>query len=197
MPREDNSISASELEVMRVLWAAGEPLSIAEIRESLSDTGWEASTIKTLVARLVKKGELVQSKRGVYYYSPAVSREEYGSGAARRLAEKLYGGGLTKLFASFVEGGEFTAASWMNCGPCSTAPGRNRHDSVADNLQRTYNGYRACARRAEKSGKRAAHICAVAGCCPAPHAPVRALSQPGERNERRAGRRPRRYGRYI
>ena len=75
MPREDNSISASELEVMRVLWAAGEPLSIAEIRESLADTGWEASTIKTLVARLVKKGELVQSKRGVYYYSPAVSRE--------------------------------------------------------------------------------------------------------------------------
>lgn len=55
MPREDNSISASELEVMRVLWAAGEPLSIAEIRESLADTGWEASTIKTLVARLVKK----------------------------------------------------------------------------------------------------------------------------------------------
>ena len=103
MPREDNSISASELEVMRVLWAAGEPLSIAEIRESLADTGWE-------VARLVKKGELVQSKRGVYYYSPAVSREEYGSGAARRLAEKLYGGGLTKLFASFVEGGEFTSS---------------------------------------------------------------------------------------
>ena len=58
MPREDNSISASELEVMRVLWAAGEPLSIAEIREPLADTGWEASTIKTLVARLVKKGEL-------------------------------------------------------------------------------------------------------------------------------------------
>ena len=110
MPREDNSISASELEVMRVLWAAGEPLSIAEIRESLANTGWEACTIKTLVARLVKKGELVQSKRGVYYYSPAVSREEYGSGAARRLAEKLYGGGLTKLFASFVEGGEFTSS---------------------------------------------------------------------------------------
>ena len=75
---------------------------------SHSGSGWEATTIKTLVTRLVKKGELRQTKRGVYYYSPAISREEYGSGEARRLAEKVYGGGLAKLVASFVEGGEFS-----------------------------------------------------------------------------------------
>lgn len=101
-------ITSAELEVMRALWAAGRPLSIAEIRAALSGSGWEASTIKTLVTRLVKKGELRQTKRGVYYYSPALSREEYGSGEARRLAEKVYGGGLAKLVASFVEGGEFS-----------------------------------------------------------------------------------------
>ena len=55
-------------------------------------------------------GELEQEKRAVYYYSPTVSREEYGSGEARRLAEKVYGGGLTKLVASFVEDGEFSAS---------------------------------------------------------------------------------------
>ena len=104
----ERSISQAELEVMRVLWAAGEPLSVSEIRAALTDTGWEASTIKTLVTRLVKKGELVQTRRKVYYYSPVVTREEYGSGEARRLAEKVYGGGLAKLVASFVEGGEFT-----------------------------------------------------------------------------------------
>lgn len=110
MHREERNISASELEVMRVLWAAGEPLTISDIRASLADTGWEASTIKTLVARLVKKEEVRQEKRGVYYYSPMVTREEYGSGEAKRLAEKVYGGGLTKLVASFVEGGEFSAS---------------------------------------------------------------------------------------
>ena len=73
-------------------------------------TAYSFEKAQELVDDLVKKGELVRSKRGVYYYSPAVSREEYGSGAARRLAEKLYGGGLTKLFASFVEGGEFTSS---------------------------------------------------------------------------------------
>lgn len=110
MHREERNISASELEVMRVLWAAGEPLTISDIRASLAETGWEASTIKTLVARLVKKEEVRQEKRGVYYYSPMVTREEYGSGEVKRLAEKVYGGGLTKMVASFVEGGEFSAS---------------------------------------------------------------------------------------
>ena len=104
----EKSISAAELEVMRALWAADRPLNISEIRAALAGTGWEASTIKTLVTRLVKKGELEQTRRGVYYYSPVISREEYGSVAARRLAEKVYGGGLTRLVASFVERGEFT-----------------------------------------------------------------------------------------
>lgn len=104
----ERSISPAELEIMRALWAAGEPLSISEIRASLSQSGWEASTIKTLVARLVKKGDIVQTRRDVYYYAPLVSREEYGSAEARRLAAKVYGGGLTKLVASFVEGGEFS-----------------------------------------------------------------------------------------
>lgn len=108
MPREESGISPAELEVMRVLWAAGEPLNITQIRSALAYTGWEASTVKTLVTRLVKKRELIQTRREVYYYEPAVTREEYGSGEARRLAEKVYGGGLTKLVASFVEGGEFT-----------------------------------------------------------------------------------------
>ena len=105
----ERAISPAELEIMRVLWAADAPLNISEIRAALADTGWEASTIKTLVTRLVKKGELVQTKRGVFYYAPVVSREEYGSSEAKRLAQKVYGGGLTKLVASFVEGGEFTA----------------------------------------------------------------------------------------
>lgn len=108
MPREESGISPAELEVMRVLWAAGKPLNITQIRSALAYTGWEASTVKTLVTRLVKKRELIQTRREVYYYEPAVTREEYGSGEARRLAEKVYGGGLTKLVASFVEGGEFT-----------------------------------------------------------------------------------------
>ena len=108
MSREEKGISAAELEIMRALWSAGRAMNMGEIREALAYTGWDPSTIKTLVTRLVKKGELVQTRIKVYYYEPTVTREEYGSAAAKKLAEKVYGGGLAKLFVSFVEGGEFS-----------------------------------------------------------------------------------------
>ena len=64
-------ISDSELEVMRVLWDAGRPLSITEIRETLqARMGWESTTIKTLVQRLCNKGALAQQKQRYFIYTP-------------------------------------------------------------------------------------------------------------------------------
>ena len=64
-------ISDSELEVMKLLWQAGDALPVTEIRETLQRTrGWEATTVKTLVSRLVSKGALRQERRNVFYYSP-------------------------------------------------------------------------------------------------------------------------------
>ena len=58
-------ISDSELEVMRVLWDARTALPVGEIRRALQERrGWEATTIKTLVQRLVAKGAVAQEKRG-------------------------------------------------------------------------------------------------------------------------------------
>ena len=71
-------ISDSELEVMRVLWRAGDALPVTEIRETLQKSrGWEATTVKTLVSRLVSKGVLRQEKRGVFYYTPQITEKEY------------------------------------------------------------------------------------------------------------------------
>ena len=53
-------ITDSELEVMRVLWREAEPVTITRLRETLQrEKGWEPTTIKTLVQRLVNKGKLV------------------------------------------------------------------------------------------------------------------------------------------
>ena len=47
-------ISDSELEVMKVLWEAEDALPVTTIREVLSARkGWEATTVKTLVAQLL------------------------------------------------------------------------------------------------------------------------------------------------
>ena len=96
-------ISDSELEVMKLLWRSEEPLSVTEIREALQKSrGWEATTVKTLVSRLVSKGVVRQEKRNVYYYSPLISERDYNSWATRDLIEKLYSGSAMDLIASLV-----------------------------------------------------------------------------------------------
>ena len=97
-------ISESELEVMRVLWEAGDALPITEIRQLLQERkGWEATTIKTLVQRLVAKGVLEQEKRKVFYYRPRVSDEEYNDWAVSGLVHRLFRGSAKALVATLVK----------------------------------------------------------------------------------------------
>ena len=96
-------ISDSELEVMRVLWRAGDALPVTEIRETLQKSrGWEATTVKTLVSRLVTKGVLKQEKRGVFYYSPLISEAEYNDWATHDLISRVYHGSARDLVAALV-----------------------------------------------------------------------------------------------
>ena len=96
-------ISDSELEVMKVLWQAEEPIPVTEIRETLQKSrGWEATTVKTLVARLVNKGVVSQEKRNVFYYSPLISEREYNGWATRDLIERIYSGSARDLIAALV-----------------------------------------------------------------------------------------------
>ena len=98
-----DKISDSELEVMKVLWQAGDALPVTEIRETLQKTrGWEATTVKTLVSRLVSKGVIRQEKRNVFYYSPLISEREYNGWATRHLIERLYNGSARELVAALV-----------------------------------------------------------------------------------------------
>ena len=96
-------ISDSELEVMRVLWQAGDALPVTEIREALQRSrGWEATTVKTLISRLVTKGVLKQEKRGVFYYSPLISEAEYNDWATHDLISRVYHGSARDLVAALV-----------------------------------------------------------------------------------------------
>ena len=96
-------ITASELEVMKLLWRAKDALPVTEIREALQESkGWEPATIKTLVSRLVTKGAVRQEKRKVFYYSPLISEQEYGAWATRDLISRLYNGRARDLVAALV-----------------------------------------------------------------------------------------------
>jgi CopY/TcrY family copper transport repressor len=69
-------VSASEWEVMRVVWAQKETNS-RTIIDSLEDKkGWKAATIKTLIGRLTKKGWLETDKNGKsFIYRPAIDED--------------------------------------------------------------------------------------------------------------------------
>ena len=81
------SISNAEWEIMRVVWTKEETTSsqILEILEQKTD--WTASTVKTLLKRLVDKGYLATQKScKSFLYSTLVSEEE----AINRQADELF-----------------------------------------------------------------------------------------------------------
>lgn len=98
-----DKISDSELEVMKLLWQAEDALPVTEIREALQRSrGWEATTVKTLVSRLVSKGVIAQEKRNVFYYSPRITEQEYNTWATQGLIRCLYHGSAKDLVAALV-----------------------------------------------------------------------------------------------
>ena len=104
MENLSEKISDSELEVMRVLWEAGDALPVTEIRQALQERkGWEATTVKTLIQRLLGKGAVSQEKRKVFYYSPLVSEQEYNDWAANDLIRRLFRGSAKELVVTLVK----------------------------------------------------------------------------------------------
>lgn len=99
-----SKITDAEVEVMRVLWEADRELSVSEIRKALEQTsGWESSTIKTLIRRLCKKGVVLAVKREVFYYRPIVRKAEYNEYSTQNLIDKLYSGSAKNLVASLLD----------------------------------------------------------------------------------------------
>ena len=97
-------ISGSELEVMKVLWEAGDALPLTDIRKTLqSRFDWSDPTVKTLLKRLCEKGAVTQEKRKVFYYSPRISEEDYNAWAAKDLVNRLFKGSARNLVAALVK----------------------------------------------------------------------------------------------
>lgn len=98
-----SKITDSEVEVMRVLWEAEEPLPIGDIREELEKrSDWDSSTIKTLLRRLCEKGVVRSEKRKVFFYSPVVNEKEYNDYNTKALIDRIYSGSAKNLVASLI-----------------------------------------------------------------------------------------------
>ena len=102
-------ISDAELEVMRILWREEQAVSFSDIRAELSDkTGWEKSTIATLLRRLQKKGAISIQEKEIRYYVPNITKEDYITLKKRSLIDKLYDGSAKNFVAALCRSGELT-----------------------------------------------------------------------------------------
>ena len=76
-------LTRSELEIMDVLWNAGEPLSRADLLEHSEEKSWKDSSVHILINGLLSKNAIREAgfvKRSKTYgrvFAPNLTREEY------------------------------------------------------------------------------------------------------------------------
>lgn len=97
-------ISASELEVMDVLWARP-GLAASDVHDALGDgRDWNVRTVKTFLARLVEKGALTTVEDGRrYLYYPAIKEDEYKAAAATQFIDRVFSGRAAPLVAHLAD----------------------------------------------------------------------------------------------
>ena len=97
-------LSELEWEILKPLWDNG-PMAARDIYERVSEEhDWAYKTVKTMLARLVKKGALVYDQIGnSYLYRPAFDREEMTGAATRSFVRRVFDGALNPFVAHFAE----------------------------------------------------------------------------------------------
>jgi BlaI family penicillinase repressor len=101
-------ISDAEWEVMKVIWESPGPLTAGEIVQRLdATTHWKPRTIKTLLARLVRKGaaraDTAPGNAPVFRYRPAVSREACARSESRSFLSRVFDGAVAPALLHFME----------------------------------------------------------------------------------------------
>jgi BlaI family transcriptional regulator, penicillinase repressor len=104
-------ISAAESQVMEALWCRGLLTPEEIIAATAKANDWGAGTVRTLIARLLRKGFLAGTRlKDGYFYKPLVSRADYVRSESQMLLDRLFGGQAGPLVAHFVTEQKLTTA---------------------------------------------------------------------------------------
>jgi BlaI family penicillinase repressor len=105
MQNRPPQISRAEWQVMKFIWKSGAPCSAQRVIDALSaPNDWSATTIKTLLSRLVQKGAVSFRKEGkAYLYSAAITRTACLAAEADSFLDRVFDGSLTPLIAHFAQ----------------------------------------------------------------------------------------------
>jgi predicted transcriptional regulator len=97
--KPDRLPPALELEVLKVLWAGDQELTVAETQKALKpDRPLAYTTVLTLLERLYRKGQVSRRKQGRgYAYRPLLARDVALDLALNRLARDFFDNSRQRL----------------------------------------------------------------------------------------------------
>lgn len=109
MPRKPSAIfTDKELEIMRVIWDAGEA-TIKQIQENLPGEERHYNSVLTIARVLEQKGHLKYRVEGkAHIYRATVKPEKARRGVISHLVENVFGGSAISLVLSLVETGDLS-----------------------------------------------------------------------------------------
>jgi BlaI family penicillinase repressor len=98
------NISDAEWDVIKVIWDAG-PLTAGQIVSALEgQKHWRPRTVKTLLARLVKKGAVIcEVEEKKYLYRAAITRQQAARREARSFLSRVFDGALVPAVVTFLK----------------------------------------------------------------------------------------------
>ena len=111
----EQTISAAEWQVMRVLWAQPGTTSQEIIQALQEGFDWQATTVKTLLGRLRKKNYLRMAKEtSKYHYYPLISEEEHLQAQVELLLATICSTKQGQLVEKLLDTGTFSQKSLEN-----------------------------------------------------------------------------------
>jgi predicted transcriptional regulator len=105
-------VSDAELEVLKVLWAAG-PVTVRDVATALRRQRRRLAynTVLTLLSRLRDKGYVAADRRDTaHVFRALVSRDDLLGSSLAALADRVCDGTASPLVQALVRGRRFTAA---------------------------------------------------------------------------------------
>ena len=97
-------ISDAEWDVMKIVWDQGPLTSGQIVRELETERNWKPRTIKTLLARLVRKGAVAaREEDGKFLYSAKVAREACVRRESRSFLSRVFNGDVAPALVHLLK----------------------------------------------------------------------------------------------
>lgn len=102
---EKKRLPDAELEVMQIVWHAGQPVTSSYVQEHAAQD-WKATSVLTFLSRLCEKGFLEREKCGKQnFYAPLVDEGSYLRQESANFLRRVHRGSFKGLVASLADAG--------------------------------------------------------------------------------------------